>query len=283
VGQLPRPWLILRQRFVIFTYSCDLWGVLMLYLLSPAKKLDYDSPLPTRLHTDPLFVPEARVLIDVLKKKSASEVAGLMSLSPALAQLNVDRYAGWSEKFTQSNARPAALAFNGDVYEGFQASTLSEDDLSWAQDHVAILSGLYGVLRPLDLMQPYRLEMGTKLPNPAGKSLYDFWKDKIAPYLNDQLAQDKKPVVVNLASEEYFKSVNRKVLKARVIDCVFQDKKSDAWKIISFYAKRARGLMTRFVVENRIDNPEKLSMFDSDGYGFSPEASTPDRLVFRRS
>ena len=254
----------------------------MLFLLSPAKKLDYDSPLPTRLHTDPLFVPEARVLIDVLKKKSASEVAGLMSLSPALAQLNVERYAGWSETFTQMNARPAALAFNGDVYEGLQACTLSASELQWAQEHLAILSGLYGVLRTLDLMQPYRLEMGTKLPNPAGKNLYDFWKDKITPYLNERLAKDKNPVIVNLASEEYFKSVNRKVLEARVIDCVFQDQKSDAWKIISFFAKRARGLMARYVVENRIDSPEKLSMFDSEGYCFAPEVSTPDKLVFRR-
>uniref|UniRef100_UPI0040489086 peroxide stress protein YaaA n=1 Tax=Orrella sp. TaxID=1921583 RepID=UPI0040489086 len=254
----------------------------MLFLLSPAKKLDYDSPLPTRLHTDPLFVPEALVLIDVLKKKSASEVAGLMSLSPALAQLNVERYAGWSETFTQMNARPAALAFNGDVYEGLQACTLSASELQWAQEHLAILSGLYGVLRPLDLMQPYRLEMGAKLPNPAGKNLYDFWKDKITPYLNERLAKDKNPVIVNLASEEYFKSVNRKVLEARVIDCVFQDQKSDAWKIISFFAKRARGLMARYVVENRIDSPEKLSMFDSEGYCFAPEVSTPDKLVFRR-
>ncbi len=254
----------------------------MLFLLSPAKKLDYDSPLPTRLHTDPLFVLEARVLIDVLKKKSASEVAGLMSLSSALAQLNVERYAGWSETFTQMNARPAALAFNGDVYEGLQACTLSASELQWAQEHLAILSGLYGVLRPLDLMQPYRLEMGTKLPNPAGKNLYDFWKDKITPYLNERLAKDKNPVIVNLASEEYFKSVNRKVLEARVIDCVFQDQKSDAWKIISFFAKRARGLMARYVVENRIDSPEKLSMFDSEGYCFAPEVSTPDKLVFRR-
>lgn len=254
----------------------------MLFLLSPAKKLDFDSPLPTSLHTNPLFVPEARALIDVLKKKSATEVANLMSLSPALAQLNVDRYAGWSEKFTQMNARPAALAFNGDVYEGLQAPTLSAADLQWAQDHLAILSGLYGVLRPLDLMQPYRLEMGTKLPNPAGKNLYEFWKDKIAPYLNERLANTKNPVIVNLASEEYFKSVNRKMLQARVIDCVFQDQKSDAWKIISFFAKRARGLMARFVVEQRVDSPEKLSMFNSEGYCFAPEVSTPDKLVFRR-
>jgi len=254
----------------------------MLFLLSPAKKLDYDSPLPTNLHTDPLFVPQARVLIDVLKKKSASQVADLMSLSPALAQLNVDRYAGWSEQFTQTNARPAALAFNGDVYEGLQASSLSEKDLQWAQDHIAILSGLYGVLRPLDLMQPYRLEMGTKLPNPAGGNLYDYWKDKIAPYLNERLDKDKNPIIVNLASEEYFKAVDTKVLKPKVVQCVFQDQKADAWKVISFYAKRARGLMAKFAVEKRITSLEKLKLFDSEGYRFAADVSTPDKLVFRR-
>ncbi len=254
----------------------------MLVLLSPAKKLDYDSPLPTALHTAPQFVPQAKALIDVLKKKSASEVASLMSLSPALAQLNVDRYAGWSERFTQTNARPAMLAFNGDVYEGLQADSLSEADLKWAQDHVAILSGLYGVLRPLDLMQPYRLEMGTKLANPEGKNLYEFWRDKITPYLNDQLVKDKTPVVVNLASDEYFKSVDTKALNARIVQCVFQDQKGDAWKVISFYAKRARGLMARYAVENRINEPEKLTAFDLEGYRYTPDVSTPDKLVFRR-
>ncbi|MFO7747507.1 MAG: peroxide stress protein YaaA [Orrella sp.] len=254
----------------------------MLLLLSPAKKLDYDSPLATNLHTDPQFVPQAKALIDVLKKKSASEVASLMSLSPTLAQLNVDRYAGWSDQFTQTNARPAMLAFNGDVYEGLQADSLSEADLKWAQDHVAILSGLYGVLRPLDLMQPYRLEMGTKLANPAGKNLYEFWRDKIAPYLNEQLAKDKTPVVVNLASDEYFKSVDTKTLNARIVQCVFQDQKGDAWKVISFYAKRARGLMARYAIENRINEPEKLTAFDLEGYRHAPDVSTPDKLVFRR-
>jgi len=254
----------------------------MLVLLSPAKKLDYDSPLPTGLHTEPQFVPQAKALIDVLKKKSASEVASLMSLSPTLAQLNVDRYAGWSERFTQTNARPAALAFNGDVYEGLQASSLSEADLEWAQEHVAILSGLYGVLRPLDLMQPYRLEMGTKLANPAGENLYAYWRNKITPYLNAQLAQDESPVILNLASDEYFKSVDTKALNARIVQCVFQDQKADAWKVISFYAKRARGLMARYVVENRINDPEQLTAFDLQGYRYAPDVSTPDKLVFRR-
>jgi cytoplasmic iron level regulating protein YaaA (DUF328/UPF0246 family) len=255
----------------------------MLLLLSPAKKLDYDSPLATSLQTEPLFVDEAKVLIDVLKKKTVGDVAKLMSLSNSLAQLNTQRYADWSTEFTQKNARPAILAFNGDVYEGLDAGSLSEAQLKWAQDHVAILSGLYGVLRPLDLMQPYRLEMGTKLTNPSGKTLYDFWKQTIAPYLNTRLAKDKQPVVVNLASEEYFKSVDLGALNARIIQCVFQDQKAGAYKIISFYAKRARGLMARYVIENRINTPSKLSGFSLEGYRFSPEVSTEDKLVFRRA
>lgn len=254
----------------------------MLLLLSPAKKLDYDSPLATSLHTEPLFVDEAKALIDVLKKKSASDVAKLMSLSDSLAELNVQRYAEWTPKFTQKNARPAVLAFNGDVYEGLDAPSLSESQLKWAQDHVAILSGLYGVLRPLDLMQPYRLEMGTKLVNSAGKTLYDYWKDTIAPYLNERLAKDKQPVVVNLASEEYFKSVDLRALNARVVQCVFQDEKAGAYKVISFFAKRARGLMARYVIQNKINTPEKLIGFNLEGYSYCPALSTDDKLVFRR-
>lgn len=254
----------------------------MLLLLSPAKKLDYDSPLSTGLHSEPLFVDEARGLIDVLKKKSVADVAKLMSLSDSLAKLNVERYAEWSPKFTQKNARPAVLAFNGDVYEGLDAGSLSEAQLKWAQDHVAILSGLYGVLRPLDLMQPYRLEMGTRLANPAGGTLYDYWKATIAPYLNERLAKDKEPIIVNLASEEYFKSVDLGALKARVIQCVFQDGKGGVYKVVSFYAKRARGLMARYVIENRINTPDKLTGFNSEGYKFVPEASSEDKLVFRR-
>ena len=198
----------------------------MLFVLSPAKKLDYDTALPTELHTQPLFVKEAAQLIRVLKTQSEADVASLMDLSGALAQLNVERYAAWKTTFTQKNARQAVLAFNGDVYEGLNAATLKEKDLQWAQEHVAILSGLYGVLRPLDLMQAYRLEMGTKLENPGGPNLYAFWKGTIAPYLNERLAKEKAPVLVNLASEEYFKAVDLKTLKARIVQCVFQDGKN---------------------------------------------------------
>ncbi|NLZ12522.1 MAG: peroxide stress protein YaaA [Alcaligenaceae bacterium] len=254
----------------------------MLVVLSPAKKLDYDSPVRTTKHSQPQFVLQAQGLIDVLRQKSATEISGLMSLSDTLARLNVERYQAWEPKFTQTNSRQAVLAFNGDVYEGLDAATLSDDQLDWAQQHVAILSGLYGVLRPLDLMQPYRLEMGTRLATGKGKNLYDYWGTEIAEYLNQSLAQQGSDVIVNLASEEYFRSVDQKVLKARVVQCVFQDEKNGTWKIISFYAKRARGLMARYIVDHRIDEPEQLKGFNVDGYAFYPEASTDLKLVFRR-
>lgn len=254
----------------------------MLSLLSPAKKLDYDSTVRTSLHTQPLFVDQAAALIDVLKKKSVSDVAKLMSLSDALAQLNVERYADWKPSFDTGNARQAVLAFNGDVYEGLQAPSLSDTQLKWAQEHLAILSGLYGVLRPLDLMRPYRLEMGTRLATEKGKNLYEYWDDQIAAYLNERLNHHKTKVVLNLASEEYFKSVDLKTLNVPVVQCVFQDYKSGAWKVISFHAKRARGLMARFVIENRIDKPEDLKGFDVEGYTYAASESTDERLVFRR-
>jgi cytoplasmic iron level regulating protein YaaA (DUF328/UPF0246 family) len=255
----------------------------MLLLLSPAKKLDYDSPVRTALHTQPLFVDQAAALIKVLKKKSADDVAGLMKLSDALAELNVRRYAAWKPSFDLANARQAALAFNGDVYGGLDAPSLSDAQLRWAQEHVAILSGLYGVLRPLDLMRPYRLEMGTSLATAKGKNLYDFWGSSIAEYLNTRLEGQARPVVLNLASDEYFRSVDLKVLKARVVQCVFQNFKNGAWKVISFNAKRARGLMARFVIEHKIADPARLRQFDAEGYAFDESASAPDKLVFRRA
>lgn len=255
----------------------------MLLLLSPAKKLDYDTPLRTTLHTQPLFVEQAAQLIDVLKDKPATEIAGLMKLSDALAQLNAERYAAWTPEFNLTNSRPCVLAFNGDVYEGLDAASLSDEQLQWSQEHLAILSGLYGVLRPLDLMQPYRLEMGTRLATSAGKSLYDFWGSRLSQYLNERQAGQADPVVVNLASEEYFKAVDRKVLKARVVQCVFQDYKNGAYKIISFYAKKARGLMTRYVIDQRIDTPDGLRGFNYGGYAYVPAESSTDKLVFRRN
>ena len=255
----------------------------MLFLLSPAKSLDYETPVPAELpHTLPQFLPQSGELIELLRQKSPQDIASLMDLSDALAALNVARYEAWSPRFSARNARQAVLAFNGDVYEGLQARSLSLEDLQWAQQHLGILSGLYGVLRPLDWMQPYRLEMGTRLLNPQGKNLYDFWGTRIAEHLNQRLMSDASPVLVNLASQEYFKSVQRKVLKARVIECVFEDYKNGQYKIISFLAKRARGLMARYAISHRLSLPSQLEAFDSEGYAFHEAGSQADRLVFRR-
>lgn len=233
-------------------------------------------------HTLPQFTQQSAQLIDSLKTYSPQKIAQLMDLSDALSALNVARYAAWSPKFSAKNAKQAVLAFNGDVYDGLNASTLSTDDLQWAQQHVGMLSGLYGLLRPLDYMQPYRLEMGTKLPNAHGANLYKFWGSTMADYINTQLEADKTPTVVNLASNEYFKSVDRKALKARVVECVFEDFKRTDYKVISFFAKRARGLMARYAIEKRVTSIKKLESFKADGYAFAAAVSTPDRLVFRR-
>ncbi len=254
----------------------------MLFLLSPAKSLDYDTPLQTTTHTRPLFTAQSAELIEVLKTKTPQQISTLMKLSDALAGLNVARYEAWSSRFTAKNARQAVLAFNGDVYGGLDAKTLSEAQLGWAQEHVCILSGLYGVLRPLDWMQPYRLEMGTALATAKGKNLYQFWGPQIAHYLNERAAADTSPVIVNLASEEYFKAVDRKALKARVVSCVFEEFRAGKYKIISFMAKRARGLMVRHALEQQLVSVKKLEGFDAEGYRFDASASEPDRLVFRR-
>jgi uncharacterized protein len=254
----------------------------MLFLLSPAKSLDYESPLATSTHTKPLFTPQSAALIEVLKTKTPQQISTLMKLSDALSGLNVARYQAWSPKFTSKNSRQAALAFNGDVYGGLDARSLSETQLGWAQDHVCILSGLYGVLRPLDWMQPYRLEMGTALATAQGNNLYQFWGSQIASYLNERAAADTSPVVVNLASEEYFKAVDRKALKPRVVNCVFEEYKAGKYKIISFHAKRARGLMVRYAIEKKAGSVKKLEGFDAEGYAFDAAVSQPDRLVFRR-
>ena len=254
----------------------------MLFLLSPAKSLDYDTPPQVTTHTQPLLTRQSAALIDLLKTKTASDISELMDLSTALSELNVARYQAWSKKFTPKNAKQAVLAFNGDVYDGLNAKTLSAAKLDWAQEHVCILSGLYGVLRPLDLMQPYRLEMGTALKTTKGKNLYQFWDAQIANHLNERLAEDKTPTVVNLASEEYFKVVDLKALKARVVSCVFEDYKNGKYKIISFHAKRARGLMARYAIDKKITSVKKLEGFNAEGYRFAAEQSAADRLVFRR-
>ena len=254
----------------------------MLLLLSPAKSLDYDTPAGNVPHTQPLFTKQSAELIKLLRAYSPQQISELMDLSDALAGLNVARYQAWTPKFTAKNSKQAVLAFNGDVYDGLDARTLQAEDLGWAQEHVCILSGLYGVLRPLDWMQPYRLEMGTSLANPKGKTLYKFWGPQIADYLNERQTGEKAPVIVNLASQEYFKAVDTKVLKARVIECVFEDWKNGQYKVISFFAKRARGLMARYVVTKRITTPKQLEKFNLDGYALDAKASAPERLVFRR-
>ncbi|RFB68785.1 MULTISPECIES: peroxide stress protein YaaA [unclassified Herbaspirillum] len=254
----------------------------MLIVLSPAKSLDYDTPATTDIHTKPDFVARSAELIEVLKQKSPAQISTLMGISDQLAALNVERFASWSRKFTTKNSKQAVLAFNGDVYGGLDAGSLSAKQLDYVQSHVRILSGLYGALRPLDLMQPYRLEMGTRLPNPHGKDLYAFWGDDVTKALNAELAGHKAKVLVNLASEEYFKVVKPKVLEAKVISPVFEDWKGGKYKIISFYAKRARGLMARYAAQKGVNQPEKLKNFDLDGYGFDESVSSETSWVFRR-
>ncbi|HYD74860.1 peroxide stress protein YaaA [Ramlibacter sp.] len=254
----------------------------MLFLLSPAKTLDYESPLRDLPRTLPRFADRSQRLIATLRRKSARQVGELMAISPALAELNVARYRAWSPEPTEATARQAVLAFAGDVYEGLDAASLSRTELDWAQAHVRMLSGLYGVLRPYDWMQPYRLEMGTALAVGRTRNLYQFWGSEIAVLLDQELAGEGDPVVVNLASQEYFRSVDRGQLNARVVECVFEDWKSGQYKVISFFAKKARGLMARYAIQRRIDRPEGLHDFDLEGYGFDPKASSPDRLVFRR-
>jgi uncharacterized protein len=257
----------------------------MLYLLSPAKTLDFETRVPAvaaRKASEPLFAAQAGELISVLKTRSAGQVAALMDLSPALAELNTARYAAWQPVATAANSRPALLAFNGDVYEGLAAQTLKAADLDWAQRHIVILSGLYGALRPLDRLQPYRLEMGTALANPRGKDLYAFWGDTVVEHLNERQVNEARPVIVNLASVEYARAALRKALRAQVIDCVFEDWHGGEYKIISFFAKRARGLMARFATLHRIRTPKALAGFNAEGYAFDAAVSTPQRLVFRR-
>jgi uncharacterized protein len=254
----------------------------MLFVISPAKALDYETPAQVKTFTQPLFVEQAAELIGVLREKSPQQVAELMDLSDTLAGLNVARYQAWAPKFTARNSKQAVLAFDGDVYGGLDAKTLNADELDWLQQHLCILSGLYGVLRPLDRMQPYRLEMGTRLQTEKGANLYRYWGSQIAEYLNRRARADKTPIIINLASEEYFKAVDRKALRPRVVNCVFEESQGDRHRIVSFFAKRARGLMVRYALQRRVATPERLQGFDLEGYRFSPAVSDADRLVFRR-
>ena len=254
----------------------------MLMVISPAKTLDYETPPATPRFTQPEHLDHAQELIAQLRDLSPAQIAELMHLSDKLAGLNAARFGSWERPFNPSNAKQALLAFKGDVYTGLNAEDFSEEDFDFAQTHLRILSGLYGVLRPLDLMQAYRLEMGTKLANGRGKDLYAFWGERISAWLNEALAAQGDNVLLNLASNEYFGAVKRKALNARIIDTEFKDLKSGQYKIISFYAKKARGMMSRFVIEERINDPAQLKQFDVQGYRFSGEQSKPDNLVFLR-
>ena len=257
----------------------------MLFLLSPAKSLDYQTRLPRAMlarASEPLFPARSAELIALLRRLAPPQVASLMDLSDELAALNVGRYAAWQPEATPANSRPAVLAFDGDVYGGLQARSLRPAQLDWAQQHLVILSGLYGVLRPMDRLQPYRLEMGTRLANARGADLYAYWGSTLADHLNQRLAAEARPVVVNLASQEYCRALPRRLLQARVVDCVFEDRKGDGYKIISFFAKRARGLMARWAVQHKVGTVRKLQQFNDAGYAFDASASAPDRLVFRR-
>lgn len=254
----------------------------MLAILSPAKTLDYDTPVPDLPLTKPDFLPRTKALIGILRDLSPQEVGSLMGISDKLAALNVARYADWSPRFTDKNSRAAILAFMGDVYEGMQAQTFSAADHDYAQQHLRILSGLYGLLRPLDRLQPYRLEMGTALANPAGRNLYAFWGDTLAQALNQALAEQGDELLVNLASDEYNKAALTKALQARVITPQFREEKDGQFKMVSFYAKRARGLMASYMVKNRLDDAEALKDFRVDGYAFNKKLSKGDTLVFTR-
>ena len=254
----------------------------MLMVISPAKTLDYTSPLATQEYSLPRYLEQSSQLIEVLRTLSPNQLAELMQLSDKLAGLNVARFTQWQPDFTLENARQAILAFRGDVYTGLDADSLSAADFKYAQQHLRILSGLYGVLRPLDLMQPYRLEMGTKLDNPVGANLYEFWGEQITDSLNQCLAEQNTDILLNLASNEYFKAVKPKQLKATLIDVDFKDCKNGQYKIISFYAKKARGMMARYVIENKIDSVAGLRKFNTQGYYYSAEQSKPEHLVFLR-
>ncbi|UTW44698.1 peroxide stress protein YaaA [bacterium SCSIO 12696] len=251
-------------------------------IISPAKTLDFDTPPKANRHSQAEFLANSAKLIGELRQLAPQDISALMKVSDKIGQLNYDRFQSWKRPFTEKNAKQALLAFKGDVYTGLDAESFTQHDFNWAQKHLRILSGLYGLLKPLDLIQPYRLEMGTKFANKGGKNLYEFWGDTITEALNVELASDKKPVLINLASNEYFKAVQPKALNAEIITPAFKDFKNGQYKMISFYAKKARGLMSAYIIKSRLKNPEDIKNFDSDGYYYSEEQSTGNNWVFLR-
>ncbi|MBS9777834.1 MAG: peroxide stress protein YaaA [Gammaproteobacteria bacterium] len=254
----------------------------MLMIISPAKTLDFDTSPTTKQYGIPRFLSDSQELVDTAKKLSPADISSLMKISDKLGVLNFERFHEWETPFSLKNAKQAVLAFKGDVYTGLDAETLDEQDLLWANDHLSILSGLYGVLSPLDLIQAYRLEMGTKLANMRGKNLYEFWGGKVTDAINTLLESSKHPLLVNLASNEYYKVIQSKSIAANIITPVFKDEKNGQFKIISFYAKKARGLMARWIIENRIENAKDLIGFNVAGYSFEEDESDAKTLVFKR-
>ena len=254
----------------------------MLTVISPAKTLDYEKPAITRQATQPAFLSRAGELVEDARRLTPGDIQRLMGVSESIANLNHERFMNWHPEFTPQNAKQALLAFKGDVYTGLAAETLDAKGLKFAQKHLRILSGLYGLLRPLDLMQPYRLEMGLRFNNRVGKNLYEFWGNDISDAVQADLKKSGSPLLINLASNEYFKSVNAKTLDAEIITPVFKDLKQGKYKMISFFAKKARGLMARFIIDRQLNDPEGLKEFDAEGYYFSKTLSTASELVFLR-
>ncbi len=254
----------------------------MLAILSPAKTLDFDSPLVTDQYSVPEFTKESTALIRTLRKLEPSEIGSLMGISDKLASLNHDRYAQWSPSFDDESARASILAFKGDVYQGLDAPTMSKRDFTWAQKRLRVLSGLHGLLRPLDRIHPYRLEMGTKLDNPKGQDLYQFWGSKVTDALNEALAEQRSKVLVNLASNEYYKVVQADQIQGRVLTINFKEWRRDAYRFVSFSAKKARGLMARYMIDQRAENADALRGFDVDGYEFNEALSSENEWIFTR-
>lgn len=254
----------------------------MLMIISPAKTLDFEHASPTNEYTIPDALDRSQELINILKRMDGFEVAELMKISMKLADLNCSRFRSWHPPFTPDNAKQSLFAFMGDVYTGLNTTTLDSSAIAFAQKHLRILSGLYGLLRPLDLMQAYRLEMGTKLANPHGETLYDFWGNTITERLNHAIVEQGDHILINLASNEYFKSVQTKTLDAEIITPLFKEKRNDGYKVISFSAKKARGMMCRYIIDNRTTNPEAIKEFDLDGYTYNPEQSSGNSWVFSR-
>lgn len=254
----------------------------MIVVISPAKSLYDKPPIQLKTYSEADFLPEAEKIVSVMKKKKPAQLGMLMNISPKLADLNFQRFQAWTLPFTPENSWQAILMFNGDVYQGLRAETFSDTDFETAQQHLRILSGVYGLLKPLDLIQPYRLEMGTNLPVARKKNLYEFWKTKITTQLNQEMAKTNQKELINLASNEYFNAINIRKLKGRIITPSFKENKGEKHQMVSFFAKRARGLMSRFIIQNKISDPEEMKSFDLEGYCYNNQLSGENNWVFTR-